>query len=236
LRGALRRFSGQAESGLTGQGAAVQGFGTTYFREADVADNRLYSIAAMAKILDMPESTLHYWKNRFDDVLPSFGTGRGKRYRAEAVEIFRDIGALLAQGLSAGDVRAQLARRYPVNVGSSQAQSPTAPPAMTAGDRAGGAVDAQTMLAMASAIGAEIARTLAEQLTRGGPAGPAALPEATAAAIQGELAEARAENAALADKMRVLESELVRLRKDRRELENHLLGKIRALGDGRDNG
>ena len=199
-----------------------------------MADNRLYSIAAMAKILDMPESTLHYWKNRFDDVLPSFGTGRGKRYRAEAVEIFRDIGAMLAQGLSAGDVRSELARRYPVNVGGGEVQRQTAPLAATAGPA--GIVDAQTMLAMASAIGAEIARTLAEQLGRGLSGGPAALPETTVTAIQGELAEARAENAALADKMRVLESELVRLRKDRRELENHLLGKIKALGVERGNG
>ena len=201
-----------------------------------MADSRLYSIAAIAKILDVPESTLHYWKNRFDDVLPSFGTGRGKRYRAEAVAIFRDIGTMLAQGLSAGDVRSELARRYPVNVGSGEAKSPAAPLAATVGGGTGGTVDAQTMLAMASAIGAEIARTLAEQLTRGGLSGPAALPEAAAAAIQGELAQARADNAALADKMRVLESELVRLRKDRRELENHLLGKIKALGEGRDNG
>ena len=72
--------------------------------------------------------------------------------------------------------------------------------------------------------------------SRGGPAGPAALPEATVTAIQGELAETRAENAALGDKVRVLEAELVRLRKDRRELESYLLGKIKALGEGRDNG
>lgn len=200
-----------------------------------MAGNRLYSIAAIAKVLDVPESTLHYWKNRFDDALPSFGTGRGKRYRAEAVEIFRDIGALLAQGLSAGDVRAQLSRRYPVNVGGGEAQNQAAPLA-TAAAGPGGTGDAQTMLAMASAIGAEIARTLAEQLTRGGPAGPAALPQATVTAIQGELAEARAENAALGDKVRVLEAELVRLRKDRRELETYLLGKIKALGEGRGNG
>ena len=201
-----------------------------------MADNRLYSIAAMAKILDMPESTLHYWKNRFDEVLPSFGTGRGKRYRTEAVAIFRDIGAMLAQGLSAGDVRAELARRYPVNVGSGEAKSPASPLATTTGGEPGGGVDAQTMLAMASAIGAEIARTLAEQLGRGQPGGPAALPEATMTAFTSELAQARAENAALADKVRVLESELVRLRKDRRELETYLLGKIKALGEGRDNG
>jgi DNA-binding transcriptional MerR regulator len=221
---------------LTGQGAAVHPQGTTFSREADVADDRLYSIAAIAKILDVPESTLHYWKNRFDDLLPSFGTGRGKRYRAEAVEIFRDIGAMLAQGLAAGDVRAQLSRRYPVNVGGGEVQSQAAALATSAGAATAASPDAQTMLAMASAIGAEIARTLADHLGRSLSGGQAALPEATATAISSELAEARAQNAALADKMRVLEAELVRLRKDRRELESHLLGKIKALGQGRGDG
>ena len=75
-----------------------------------MAETRLYSIAAIAKALDVPESTLHYWKNRFDDVLPSVGRGRGKRFRAEALDIFRAIGGMLAQGMSSADVRATLAR------------------------------------------------------------------------------------------------------------------------------
>lgn len=194
-----------------------------------MADNRLYSIAAIAKILDVPESTLHYWKNRFEDVLPRYGTGRGRRYRAEAVEVFRDIGALLSQGLSASDVRAELVRRYPVNV-EGEAAGQTTPLPGQAG--AGAAVDGQTLLAVAAAIGSEIARTLAGELSRGVLAGPAALPDAAVAAIRGELAAARAESAALGDKVRVLEAELVRLRKDRRELETYLLGKIKVLGEG----
>ena len=59
-----------------------------------MAENRLYSVASIAKLLDVPESTLHYWKNRFDDVLPSIGRGRNKRFRPEALDVFRDIGAM----------------------------------------------------------------------------------------------------------------------------------------------
>jgi len=189
-----------------------------------VTDSRLYSIAAIAKILDVPESTLHYWKNRFDDVLPSIGAGRGKRFRGEAVDIFREIGGMLGQGLSAGDVRSELMRKYPVNVGGeAQRFEPASAPA---------AAQPDVMLAMAAGIGSEIARALAEHLGRlgqtGGPA-LAALPDGVALELRAELELARAENAALGDKVRVLESELVRIRKDRRELEAYLVDKINAL-------
>ena len=189
-----------------------------------MTDSRLYSIAAIARILDVPESTLHYWKNRFDDVLPSIGSGRGKRYRAEAVEIFREIGGLLGQGLSAGDVRSELARRYPVNVGGAVARLEPQP--------APAAPQTEAMLAMAAGIGTEIARALAEQLGRMAPFGgaaAAALPEASARELREALETARAESAALGDKIRVLEAELVRIRQDRRELESYLVGKINAL-------
>ncbi|KHK00813.1 MerR family transcriptional regulator [Desulfovibrio sp. TomC] len=197
-----------------------------------MADSRLYSIAAIAKILDMPESTLHYWKNRFDDVLPSMGVGRNKRFRAEAVDVFREIGAMLGQGMAAGDVRAALSRRYPVNVGSGVVS--TAGPVDLAG-QGGAAGQAETMLAMAAAIGSEIARSLAEHLGRAGGPAAAALPQETATALREELELARAEGAALSGKVQVLEAELMRIRKDRRELENYLVDKINALrrpGDG----
>ena len=70
---------------------------------------KLYSISAIAKLLDLPESTLHYWKNRFEPFLPSVGQGRGKRFPAEAVEVFRAIGALLESGLSVADAKDELA-------------------------------------------------------------------------------------------------------------------------------
>ncbi len=186
-----------------------------------MAENRLYSVAAIAKLLDVPESTLHYWKNRFDDVLPSVGQGRGKRFRPEALDIFRAIGRMLGQGMSSADVRAELARQYPVNV-AAQATVDIAP-ASPATPGTEGAV------AVASRIGAEIARSLLAHLHHGLPLQAGALPEETTRGLQSELTSMRDENAALSEKMRLLEAELVRLRKDRRELENYLVEKINAL-------
>ncbi|WP_300161141.1 helix-turn-helix domain-containing protein [Solidesulfovibrio sp.] len=187
-----------------------------------MAETRLYSVAAIAKTLDVPESTLHYWKNRFDDVLPSVGRGRGKRFRAEAVDIFRAIGRLLAQGMSSADVRTELARSYPVNVAVEPASRPEPVPASAQ-------ASPDAALAMAAHIGAEMARSLAEHLK--GLVTPTAtsLPAGDTTALATELEAVRAENAALTEKMRLLETELVRLRKDRRELEQYLVDKINAL-------
>lgn len=189
-----------------------------------MAENRLYSVAAIAKLLDMPESTLHYWKNRFDDVLPSVGRGRGKRFRPEAVDIFRGIGRLLGQGLSAADVRAELARQYPINV----THEPTTA-AMADRAPAASGNDGDTALAVATRIGSEIAKSLITHLHQNLLATVPALPDETAQGLASELAEVRTENATLTEKMRLLESELVRLRKDRRDLESYLVDKINAL-------
>jgi len=186
-----------------------------------VADNRLYSVAAIAKMLDVPESTLHYWKNRFDDVLPSLGRGRNKRFRPEAVEIFRAIGRMLGQGMSCADARAELARQYPVNV------APDVPEPVTSPDPVRDTTP-EGVLAVASRIGSEIAKSLLVHLQQAAPQ-PPALPDQMAAGLSVELDKVRSENEALQEKMRLLEAELVRLRKDRRDLENYLVDKINAL-------
>jgi DNA-binding transcriptional MerR regulator len=190
-----------------------------------VAENRLYSVASIAKLLDVPESTLHYWKNRFDDVLPSIGRGRNKRFRPEALDVFRDIGAMLGQGLSCADVRAELARRYPVNVATTAAAAEPVQAVRVTEEGAGH----DGALAVATRIGTEIAKTLLTHLHQQLAPAPAALPGETAAGLQSELDRVRSENAALTEKMQLLEAELVRLRKDRRELETYLVDKINAL-------
>jgi len=190
-----------------------------------VAENRLYSVASIAKLLDVPESTLHYWKNRFDDVLPSIGRGRNKRFRPEALDVFRDIGAMLGQGLSCADVRAELARRYPVNVATTAAAAEPVQTVRVTEEGAG----PDGALAVATRIGTEIAKTLLTHLHQQLAPAPAALPDATAAGLQSELDRVRSENAALTEKMQLLEAELVRLRKDRRELESYLVDKINTL-------
>lgn len=193
---------------------------------------KLYSVAAIAKLLDLPESTLHYWKNRFDQLLPSVGQGRHKRFRAQAVDVFRAIANLLESGLSVADAKAELSRRFPVNV------TPEEPAVVRPiQDTASGQAASGEELAMR--IGAAMAEAIGQRLQGylGQPApqsGQAALPAETVEGLKAELARARDEIEGLQraardfeGKFKVLEAELIRLRRDGREMEKHLLGKIK---------
>ncbi len=196
---------------------------------------KLLSVAEIARRLDVPESTLHYWKNRFSQYVPSVGRGRLKRFRPEAVEAFRTVAELMKSGHAAEDVMAALAQSYPVQ---GQPVSGTCQP--TPAD-AEGAMEAAVR--MAGAMGLEIARAIGEGL-RGflpGTGAPLALPD-MAPLAQGleqatsrlachgeELDSLRGENAELKAKLSILEAELVRLRKDRREMEKFLLDKIKGV-------
>lgn len=51
----------------------------------------LLTIAELARILDLPESTTRYYCNRFAAHLPSVGEGRRRRYKPEAQEALRGI-------------------------------------------------------------------------------------------------------------------------------------------------
>lgn len=204
-----------------------------------MTEKRLLSVAEIARQLDVPESTLHYWKNRFSQYLPSFGRGRLKRFQPEAVEAFGRIAALLKSGHSSEEVMAELARDYPLNaqaVGPLPAGPVPAAPQEAAMDQA---------LRLAAGMGLEMARSLAQGLKEalgGGLSAPALPPEdlgllkesLTEAAERlschaGDLDCLRAENADLKGKLQILEAELVRLRKDRREMERFLLDKIKGV-------
>ena len=201
---------------------------------------KLLSVAEISRILDVPESTLHYWKNRFAQYLPSVGQKRQKRFRPEAVDVFGAISEMLRDGHSARDVMAELARRYPLTPSSvdERSREQYSPPTGPVGQCA----PAPESMQMAAAIGAEIARTIGEHLGRmlGGSA--PALPESLDH-IGEDIQEIRhavddqcrtmdciqAENDELKNKLAVMEAELVRLRKDRRELEKFLLDKIKRV-------
>ena len=202
-----------------------------------MAEKRLLSVAEIARQLDVPESTLHYWKNRFSQYLPSFGRGRLKRFQPEAVEAFQTIARLLKAGHSSEEVMAELARTYPLNA---QAVPPLAETPAALSEQA-----LEPALRLAAGMGLEMARALGqgirEALTGLVPA--QALPAEDTSRIQETLDEAtqrlachsgeldclRSENADLKNKLQILEAELVRLRKDRRELERFLLDKIKGV-------
>jgi len=224
------------------------------------SDERLLSVAEIARRLGVPESTVHYWKNRFAQHLPSSGTGRQKRFRAEAVEVFRVIAEMFSLGHSAQDVMETLGKNFPLTASldgehfASGTDTPFSHKPQR--DAQSEAAQADTAVRMAAAIakemGAEIARSIGEGLRQhlsGLPAGESreALPpgldaeelsaikcavEQTCGRLDAnadEVARMAAENADLKAKLSVLEAELIRLRKDRREMEKYLLDKIKAV-------
>lgn len=227
-------------------------------------EERLLSVAEIARRLSVPESTVHYWKNRFAQHLPSAGTGRQKRFRPDAVEVFRLIAEMFSTGHSAQDVMEALGKRFPLTASLDGHADQAVTGRGQAGHRAPGAPgdpqSAEAAVRMAAAIakemGAEIARSIGEGLRQHlGGLGPiavgagqelAALPgmppeefetirHAVADACgrlddhAGEVARMAAENAELKAKLSVLEAELIRLRKDRREMEKYLLDKIKSV-------
>ncbi|MFW5489129.1 MAG: MerR family transcriptional regulator [Desulfovibrio sp.] len=235
---------------------------------------KLLSIANISRELNIPESTLHYWKNRFAEYLPSIGRGRQRRYRIETVEIFKTISELLKLGHTTRDVKAQLAELYPLNI----------EPGPSASQPQSGQVVLQTaqtqemQLQTAVAVGTEIAKVLGDRLSQVLSSFCPGLPPETMERMQEgmRMLEEQAEDVhslreentrlrdelqsmrdelntlrenqdmlsgngsgeapkddalkddAMKDKLSVLEAELVRLRKDRREMEKFLLDKISA--------
>ncbi|MGE4423853.1 MAG: MerR family transcriptional regulator [Pseudodesulfovibrio sp.] len=195
---------------------------------------KVLSVAEIARELDLPESTVHYWKNRFAQHLPSVGRGRQKRFKPEAVEIFSNISRLLKEGHTARDVMDRLSQDYPL-----QADAVPAAPGGGANLQAVGSMD--QVMTMAAAIGMEIARSVGEGIRSVLDPGSAGAPdvadireglEETALRISAAMQETealKAENRELKEKLAVMEAEMVRLRKDRREMEKYLLDKIKSV-------
>ncbi|XPV76084.1 MAG: MerR family transcriptional regulator [Desulfovibrio sp.] len=208
-----------------------------------MAEKKLLSVAEIARQLDIPESTLHYWKNRFAQFLPSSGQKRQKRFRIEAVDVFQTISTMLGEGYSTTEISDHLAHNVPVNAAviSPQATSPQMQ------EHVAPAQFQETAVQMAQAMGQEIARTFAEafaanqsqftpqptnQLSEAATAELAELSKSLdehCGEVEGQVEALIEENADLKLKMDILEKELVRLRKDRRELESFLLDKIKSV-------
>lgn len=201
-------------------------------------DKKLLSIAEISRLLDVPESTLHYWKNRFAQYLPSSGQNRLKRFRPEAVEAFRLIASMLKQGHTAEDVMSELSRRYPVNVTLTQDSSSPEQESSPAQARQ---LNIEPAIQIAAAMGSEIARSINEgfkELLAGMPPStqfPEEMKKRLESTVMelGEQEESietiKSENEQLRQKLAVMEAELIRLRKDRREMEKYLLDKLKAV-------
>lgn len=194
---------------------------------------KVLSVAEIARELELPESTVHYWKNRFAQHLPSVGRGRQKRFKPEAVEVFATISRLLKEGHTARDVMDQLSQEYPLQANAiiQDGEIATMPSGTAAMDQ---------VMTMAAAIGMEIAKSVGEGirsvLDKGGETPDisevkSGLEEAASriTSTMEETSLLRSENEELKEKLKIMEAEMVRLRKDRRDMEKYLLDKIKAV-------
>jgi len=78
--------------------------------------SRLMTLKDIAKQLDVPESSLRKYRELFSDFIPGVGTGRSRRYRAEAVEVLKDIRDMREeQHLPWDAITEKLAEKYPID-------------------------------------------------------------------------------------------------------------------------
>lgn len=54
-------------------------------------EKQLLTMAQIAKQLNLTESTARFYRDRFEDFIPSVGEGRKKQYKLETVEVLRFI-------------------------------------------------------------------------------------------------------------------------------------------------
>ncbi|MDN4076291.1 MULTISPECIES: MerR family transcriptional regulator [Bacillales] len=78
--------------------------------------DKLLTIAEMAKELDIAESTVRYYRDRFPDFMFSVGEGRKKRYRPETVEVLRFIAEGFNRNLTAIEIESGLSLDFSRNI------------------------------------------------------------------------------------------------------------------------
>jgi len=170
------------------------------------------ALPKIARKLDMPESSARRYAAALEQLIPQRKAGRLVLLHAPTAEIVLPKAAeLFAAGLRLQQVRDRL-----------QSELPRADVAMVE--------DATTQPVQLEAMPVELMRAvnaIREDMT---------VMASTLERTQADLRDERKarerlseENEGLHQKMAVLEQELVRLRKDRRELEKYLLDKIDAL-------
>ncbi|QQE76759.1 MerR family transcriptional regulator (plasmid) [Brevibacillus composti] len=75
-------------------------------------DGKLLTIAEIAKQLGIPESTVRFYRDRFEPFIPFVGEGRKKRYLPEAAEVLRFIAEAFKRNETATDIEEALSRVF----------------------------------------------------------------------------------------------------------------------------
>jgi DNA-binding transcriptional MerR regulator len=73
----------------------------------------LLTIKEIAGRLDLPESNIRYYRDKFEEYLPHVGQGRKRRYLPQALEVFTVIAENLRANTPSEEIAMELSRRYP---------------------------------------------------------------------------------------------------------------------------
>jgi len=74
--------------------------------------DKLLTIKEIAQVLNIPESTARYYRDKWPEYIPTSGQGRNKRYEPAAVDILRLIAEGLRNGRSATEIENELSLKY----------------------------------------------------------------------------------------------------------------------------
>jgi DNA-binding transcriptional MerR regulator len=77
----------------------------------DASPRALYSIGAVARMLEVPPGTLRSWEDRYALVVPERGQGGQRLYSRDQLEQLRFVVAQMTSGVSAADAHRVLAER-----------------------------------------------------------------------------------------------------------------------------
>ena len=81
---------------------------------------KYYSIASIAQELNLPESTVRYYRNRFKSYVPAVKKGGRKVYDDQALEALRIIAEGLRKGETAATVEEQLSLSFSQTIDSKE--------------------------------------------------------------------------------------------------------------------
>ena len=71
------------------------------------------TIKEIAKQLQVPESNIRYYRDRFEDYIPSVGEGRRRRYKQEALQVFGHIVQSYRDEKNTDQIASELASNFP---------------------------------------------------------------------------------------------------------------------------
>jgi DNA-binding transcriptional MerR regulator len=73
----------------------------------------MLTIKEISKRLQIPESTLRWYRDKFSDYLPASGEGRQKRYSLDSLNVFRFIASAMREGKTVAEVAVLLSGEFP---------------------------------------------------------------------------------------------------------------------------